>query len=101
RRRIIAGARIPAKMLAVMLTTRFAPSPTGDLHLGGAWTALASWALAKASAGRTILRVEDIDTPRVVKGTAERILEDLAWLGLDWDQGPTFQSERTATYEAA
>jgi glutamyl-tRNA synthetase len=85
-----------------MMTTRFAPSPTGDLHLGGVWTALASWALAQASAdGRTVLRVEDIDTPRVVKGSSERIGEDLAWLGLDWDEGPVFQSARTQIYEEA
>lgn len=83
------------------VVTRFAPSPTGDLHLGSAWTALASWALARASGGRVVLRVEDIDTPRVVAGSAERILEDLAWLGLDWDGAPIFQSERTAVYEAA
>ncbi len=81
--------------------TRFAPSPTGDLHLGSAWTALASWAFARAAGGRTVLRVEDIDRPRVVKGSAERILEDLAWLGLDWDEGPSFQSSRTSIYEAA
>jgi glutamyl-tRNA synthetase len=85
------------------MRTRFAPSPTGDLHLGGAWTALASWALAHArsSQGRTILRVEDIDTPRVVRGSAARILEDLVWLGLDWDEGPFEQSARSAIYEAA
>jgi glutamyl-tRNA synthetase len=82
--------------------TRFAPSPTGDLHLGGAWTALASWALARADAtGRTVVRVEDIDTPRVVRGAAPRILEDLAWLGLDWDEDPWVQSERLAVYEDA
>ena len=85
-----------------MITTRFAPSPTGDLHLGGAWTALASWALARASSGgRTVLRIEDIDTPRVVRGSAERIIEDLAWLGFDWDEGPVYQSRRTAVYEQA
>lgn len=83
-----------------MIRTRFAPSPTGDLHLGGAWTALASWAFARAHAGRTLLRVEDIDTPRVVAGSASRIEEDLAWLGLDWDEGPTTQSERTSLYAA-
>src|SRR5690348_4704903 len=82
-----------------MVTTRFAPSPTGDLHLGGVWTALASWAVARAAGGRTILRVEDIDTPRVVRGSAERIAEDLARLGFDWDEGPVFQSARTALYE--
>ena len=84
-----------------MITTRFAPSPTGDLHLGSAWTALASWALARGAGGRTVLRVEDIDTPRVVAGSAARILEDLAWLGLDWDEGPIAQSSRTHVYEAA
>jgi glutamyl-tRNA synthetase len=83
------------------MLTRFAPSPTGDLHLGGAWTALASWALARAAGGRTVLRVEDIDTPRVVRGSAERILEDLEWLGFDWDEGPVYQSQRTALYEEA
>jgi glutamyl-tRNA synthetase len=99
-----------------MLRTRFAPSPTGDLHLGGAWTALASWALAngagshaeKGARRATVLRVEDIDTPRVVAGSAARIAEDLAWLGLDWDEGPATggphapytQSKRTAIYDA-
>ena len=83
------------------ITTRFAPSPTGDLHVGGAWTALASWAYARAHGGRCILRVEDIDTPRVVAGSAQRIAEDLARLGFDWD-GPTIvQSTRTEIYEAA
>lgn len=91
-----------------MMRTRFAPSPTGDLHLGGAWTALASWALARAAGGKTVLRVEDIDMPRVVRGSAARIYEDLAWLGLDWDEGPAaggshvpyIQSQRTALYDA-
>jgi len=96
-----------------MLRTRFAPSPTGDLHLGGAWTALASWALARARGGKTVLRVEDIDTPRVVRGSSERIAEDLEWLGLDWDEGPSkdgltddgpyapyTQSRRTSVYDA-
>jgi len=71
-----------------MVRTRFAPSPTGDLHLGGAWTALASWALAKASGGATVLRIEDIDTPRIVPGAAARIMRDLEWLGLTWDESP-------------
>ena len=90
------------------MRTRFAPSPTGDLHLGGAWTALASWALARAAGGATVLRVEDIDTPRVVRGSAERITDDLAWLGLDWDESPArggshapyTQSERAPLYDA-
>lgn len=84
-----------------MIRTRFAPSPTGDLHVGGAWTALASWALArKHSDGTSVMRVEDIDTPRVVAGSEARILEDLAWLGFDYDESHT-QSQRTAIYEDA
>jgi glutamyl-tRNA synthetase len=81
--------------------TRFAPSPTGDLHLGGAWTALASWVLARRAGGSFVLRVEDIDLPRVVSGSQARIEEDLRWLGLDWDEGPFLQSERYDRYEAA
>lgn len=84
-----------------MIVTRFAPSPTGDLHLGGAWTALASHALG----GKRILRFEDIDTPRIVSGSQVRIEEDLAWLGLHYDRGPrdaeTTQSERMHHYRAA
>ncbi|MBX3191355.1 MAG: tRNA glutamyl-Q(34) synthetase GluQRS [Labilithrix sp.] len=96
-----------------MVRTRFAPSPTGDLHVGGAWTALASWALARGARGAsgTVLRVEDIDTPRVVAGAAARIADDLAWLGFDWSEGawgaaggdhaPYIQSERTRIYDDA
>lgn len=81
--------------------TRFAPSPTGDLHVGGAWTALASWALARKDPhGASVMRVEDIDTPRVVAGSEARIREDLAWLGLDYDEDHT-QSKRLAIYEDA
>ncbi len=94
--------------MSVGARTRFAPSPTGDLHLGGAWTAIASWALARAGGGAAVLRVEDIDTPRVVRGSAARIADDLAWLGLDWDEGPDTggvhapytQSQRGSFYDA-
>ena len=81
-----------------MVVTRFAPSPTGDLHFGGAFVALASWWLARRNGGRFLVRMEDIDTPRVVAGAAERILEDLAWLGLAWDGEVVTQSKRTALY---
>lgn len=88
---------------------RFAPSPTGDLHLGSAAAALVAWLRARAAGGALILRVEDIDTPRVVDGSEARQLDDLRWLGLDWDAGtdiggpdaPYRQSERTHLYEAA
>ena len=81
-----------------MFVTRFAPSPTGDLHFGGAFVALASWWLARKNGGRFIVRMEDIDTPRVVAGAAEGILDDLAWLGLTWDGEVATQSKRTALY---
>lgn len=83
------------------MRTRFAPSPTGDLHIGGAWTALASDRIARAVGGASVLRNEDIDTPRVVKGSIERIEEDLAWLGLRYDGEIVTQSERSAIYDEA
>ena len=81
--------------------TRFAPSPTGDLHLGGAWTAVASWVWARREGGEHLLRVEDLDPPRVVRGSEARILDDLRWLGLDWDGPVVRQSERSSFYEQA
>lgn len=81
-----------------MFVTRFAPSPTGDLHFGGAFVALASWWLARKNGGRFVVRMEDIDTPRVVAGAADRILDDLAWLGLAWDGEVVTQSSRTKLY---
>jgi glutamyl-tRNA synthetase len=85
----------------VAVRTRFAPSPTGDLHLGGAWTALASWVWARREGGQHVLRIEDIDQMRVIHGVEARILEDLEWLGLDWDGPVVRQSERSEVYEAA
>jgi len=78
---------------------RFAPSPTGELHLGNARTALLSWLWARKEGGGYVLRVEDIDTPRVRPGMAERQLDELRWLGLDWDGPPLFQSDRVPRYE--
>ncbi len=88
---------------------RFAPSPTGLLHVGSARTALAAWLSARRRGGAFVWRIEDLDPPRAVAGTAEAALEDLRWLGLDWDEGPDVggphapyvQSERSALYEAA
>src|SRR5512140_2579256 len=67
---------------------RFAPSPTGPLHLGNARTALLSWLAARAARGAYLMRVEDLDAPRVRSGAEGRILAGLRWLGLDWDEGP-------------
>lgn len=88
---------------------RYAPSPTGDLHLGNLRTALLAHEDCRRRGGTFILRIEDIDTPRTVPGSEHRIMDDLRWLGLDWDEGPDTggpagpyrQSERTALYEAA
>jgi glutamyl-tRNA synthetase len=80
---------------------RFAPSPTGELHLGNARTALLAWLWARHEAGTFAMRVEDIDAPRVRPGLAERQLDELRWLGLDWDGAPVYQSQRTSLYEEA
>jgi len=88
---------------------RYAPSPTGPLHLGNARTALLAWLAARAGGSSFALRVEDLDGPRVLPGQEARILDELRWLGLDWDEGPDVggpcgpyrQSERRARYGAA
>jgi glutamyl-tRNA synthetase len=76
--------------------TRFAPSPTGFLHLGSARTALFNWAFARRHAGRFVLRVEDTDLERSSQASESALLEGLEWLGLHWDEGPHRQSERRA-----
>ena len=80
---------------------RFAPSPTGYLHVGGARTALFNWLFARHEGGTFILRVEDTDVERNRPELVEGIFEGLRWLGLDWDEGPYFQSQRLAIYRAA
>ncbi|MCA9300021.1 MAG: glutamate--tRNA ligase [Phycisphaerales bacterium] len=75
-----------------MVITRFAPSPTGHLHIGGARTALFCWAYARRHGGRFLLRIEDTDQARSSDDATRGILEDLAWLGIDWDEGPTFEA---------
>lgn len=88
------------------VTTRFAPSPTGYLHIGGARTALFNWLLARKHSGRFVLRIEDTDRARSTDESLRKILDDLRWLGLDWDEGPDvggpngpyFQSQRLDIY---
>lgn len=90
-----------------VVRVRFAPSPTGYLHIGGARTALFNWLIARKTGGRFILRIEDTDQARNVEDSLTKILEDLRWLGLPWDEGPEvggdfgpyFQSQRLPTYE--
>jgi glutamyl-tRNA synthetase len=84
--------------MRAMVRTRFAPSPTGFLHIGGARTALFSWAYARRQAGTFVLRIEDTDLERSTEESVKAILDSLAWLGLDWDEGPFFQMKRLARY---
>ena len=80
--------------------TRFAPSPTGYLHIGGVRTCLFSWLYARHHRGTFILRVEDTDRERSMQAAVDAILEGMRWLNLDWDEGPFFQSQRGDRYQA-
>ncbi len=80
---------------------RFAPSPTGALHIGGARTALFNWLLARGGGGELLLRIEDTDRERSTPENVEQILDALAWMGIDWDEGPVFQSEGAARHAEA
>jgi glutamyl-Q tRNA(Asp) synthetase len=86
--------------LSRMIITRFAPSPTGFLHLGHAFSAFNAWRRARQAGGRFLLRLEDIDPTRCRPEYADAILEDLTWLGLDWDGPVRVQSEHLAEYQA-
>lgn len=89
------------------IVTRYAPSPTGFMHVGGARTALYAWAFARQNKGDFILRIEDTDRERLVEGSIEHIIESLRWIGLSWDEGPDIggthapylQSERLESYK--
>lgn len=84
-----------------MLTTRFAPSPTGRLHKGHAFSALTAWRAAREAGGRFLLRIEDIDPTRCRPEYEAAILEDLRWLGIDWDESVRRQSEHLDAYARA
>ena len=77
---------------------RFAPSPTGYFHVGGAQTALYNWIYARQHGGTFVLRIEDTDTERNRAEWIDGILSALRWIGVEWDEGPYFQSQRTALY---
>ena len=93
--------------MSKQVVTRFAPSPTGYLHVGGARTALFNWLYARHAAGEFILRIEDTDQKRNTPEAMEQVIADLKWLSLDWDQGPGIegpngpylQSQRRDIYE--
>jgi glutamyl-tRNA synthetase len=82
------------------IRTRFAPSPTGYLHIGGARTALFCWAYARKHGGKFILRIEDTDLERSTAESTQAILDSMQWLGLDWDEGPFYQMKRLDRYRA-
>lgn len=84
--------------MARRIRTRFAPSPTGFLHIGGARTALFSWAYARHHGGDFILRIEDTDLARSTPEAVQAILDGMKWLGLDWDEGPFYQMQRMDRY---
>src|SRR5207344_3383394 len=77
------------------MRVRFAPSPTGALHIGGARTALYNWLMARHAGGTLVLRIEDTDRERSTPENVEQILDALNWLELDWDDGPIFQTDRS------
>src|SRR5689334_25386952 len=80
---------------------RFAPSPTGYLHVGGARTALFNWLFARHTSGTLVLRIEDTDLERSTPEMVEGILQGLTWLGIHWDEGPYYQTQRMELYRKA
>src|SRR6266852_5010063 len=83
------------------MRVRFAPSPTGALHIGGARTALFNWLLARHEKGQLVLRIEDTDRERSKPENVASIIDGLRWLELDWDEGPVLQSERSKRHAEA
>ena len=81
------------------IITRFPPSPTGYLHVGGARTALFNWLYARHTGGRFVLRIEDTDAKRSTQASTDAIFEALEWMGIDWDDGPYYQSRRLDLYQ--
>jgi glutamyl-tRNA synthetase len=95
------SSKISTSGKGAMPRVRFAPSPTGYLHVGGARTALFNWLFARHTGGTLILRIEDTDLERSTEEMVEGILQGMRWLGLDWDDGPYFQTQRMDLYRAA
>ncbi|HPV50123.1 MAG TPA: glutamate--tRNA ligase family protein, partial [Smithellaceae bacterium] len=80
--------------MTAKIRTRFAPSPTGYLHIGGARTALFNWLFTRHHGGEFVLRIEDTDQQRSTDESTKAILDAMTWLGLSWDEGPYFQAQR-------
>ena len=83
------------------MTGRFAPSPSGRMHLGNLWSCLLAWLAARSGGGGMVLRLEDLDPDRCRPEYCDQIMRDLEWLGLDWDGAPVYQSRRTEIYQQA
>ena len=83
------------------ITGRFAPSPSGRMHLGNLWSCLLAWLSARSAGGGMVLRLEDLDPDRCRREYCDQVMRDLEWLGLDWDNQPVYQSERTEIYAEA
>jgi glutamyl-tRNA synthetase len=98
---IVTNLKEIRNMTTPAILGRLAPSPTGAQHVGNARTYLIAWLSARSQGGKVLLRMEDIDSPRIKAGAAEQALVDLRWLGLDWDEGPVVQTERLRLYEQA
>src|SRR5574344_2887269 len=88
------------KASSMKVKTRFAPSPTGFLHVGGARTALYSWLFARHHQGEFVLRIEDTDLERSTQEAIDAIIEGMNWLGLNWEEGPYYQTKRFDRYNA-
>src|SRR6478735_5462055 len=97
----LAGLNIQSSAVSSPPRVRFAPSPTGYLHVGGARTALFNWLYARREGGVFVLRIEDTDVERSSEAMVQVILDSLKWLGLDWDEGPYFQAQRYAQHRSA
>src|SRR5512146_1231723 len=103
------GHQLRATPEPMTVRTRFAPSPTGFLHIGGVRTALFNWLLARHHGGQFVLRIDDTDQERHVDDAVRRILDGFRWIGIDWDEGPEvggphgpyYQSQRSEGYRAA
>ncbi len=89
------------RLMQAARVTRLAPSPTGALHLGNARSFVLNWAIARSEGMRVVLRIEDLDGPRIRPGADTQAIEDLRWLGLDWDRGPTWQLRDLSPYRSA
>src|SRR5437764_12845769 len=96
--RLRGAARLPSHVVTTSIRVRFAPSPTGFLHIGGARTALVNWLYARGRGGKFLLRIEDTDRARSTDEAIAAIFDGLSWLGLDWDGKPVHQFSGAARH---